>query len=255
MLLRPWRPKSVFGVVVVLVLAGIALYQINEWWPGCNFVRSWYHNEPAGESLIFAAAKAGCTGCVRTLLNHGADPDVSAPLIGAVQYGHYWTAWLLLKRGAHVNAGIGASTALCQALMREDRDNGVVELLLSSGATLQWPGDATQPDFDVFHCLHHSDFGPAPSEETRRFAHLIEHGLVDFFAKLPEGRRAQLILFLYDDEIKQLTQHGAKLNLDVRDGQGKTIFAPRPRVCDRVRLLISEGAEHGPQNASLSTNA
>src|SRR5258707_3206575 len=76
MLLGSRWSKIVFGTVVVLLLVGIALYQINEWWPGCNFVRGWYHSEPAGEPLIIAAAGAGCTGCVRTLLRHGTDPNI-----------------------------------------------------------------------------------------------------------------------------------------------------------------------------------
>jgi ankyrin repeat protein len=246
--------------MVVLVLAGIALYQINEWWPGCNFVRGWYHSEPAGESLIVAAAKGGCTGCVRTLLNHGANPNVVndvyvTPLVGAVQYGHYRTARLLLKAGANVNAGVGSGTALCQAVMSENRDDGsMTKLLVDYGANLKWTGDATQPDFNVFDCLHHSDVGPTPSEEARRFAQLIDRGLVNVFAKFPNHEQAELLRGLYDDEIKQLANHGAKLDLDVQDSHGKTIFALGPGVCNRVRLLVSEGAKYGSQDAEAVGN-
>lgn len=255
MLLKGEWPRIAFGTIVILALAGTALYQINEWWPGCNFALAFSKGE---EPLMIAAAKGGCTGCVRTLLRRGADPNIVSdiyvtPLVAAVQYGHYGTARLLLKRGANVNAGIGSGTALCQALMSENHDDRMTELLLNSGAALEWVGDATQPD-GIFDCLHHSDFGPLPSEEAKRFAHLIDHGLVNVFAKLPEHTQAELLGFLYDDEIRQLARHGAKLDLSARDSQGRTILALGPGVCNRVRLLISEGAKYGPQDAGAIYN-
>ncbi len=148
MLLGGRWSKVVLGIVVV-ILSGIALYQINEWWPGCNFARKFVDD---GEPLIIAAARAGCTGCVRTLLRHGADPNVneSAPLVVAAQQGHYRTEQLLLKRGANVNAGVGAGTALCQAMISlnsENPDDRIIELLVSSGAALQWKGDADIPNY------------------------------------------------------------------------------------------------------------
>jgi hypothetical protein len=172
------------------------------------------------------------------------------PLVAAVQYGHYGTARLLLKRGAQVNAGIGAGTALCQALMSENRDDGsMTQLLTDYGADLTWTGDAAQPEFSVFDCLHHSDVGPTPSEEAKRFAHLIDHGLVETFSKLPEDMQADLLGFLYDDEIKQLARHGAKLDLSARRSDGKTIISLEPGTCKRVRLLVSVGAQYAPQDA------
>lgn len=244
----------IFASTVAIVLAGFALYQINEWLPGCNFASQFARE---GEPLIVAAARAGCTGCVRTLLRHGTDPNIGddiygTPLVAAVQQGHYSTAQLLLKRGAHVNAGVGSGTALCQAMMSlnsENPNDDMIELLLSSGAALQWTGDADIPNYTVLDCLHHSDSGPTPPVEARRFAHLIDHGLVNCFAKLPEHRQAELLGFLYDDEIRQLARHGARLNLSARDNEGNTIISLQPGTCKRVRLLISEGAQYASQDA------
>jgi ankyrin repeat protein len=252
MLLRRRWSKVVLGTVVVVL--GIALYQINEWWPGCNFARKFADN---GEPLIIAAARAGCTGCVRTLLRHGADPNVneSAPLVVAAQQGHYSTARLLLKRGARVNDGVGARTALCQAMMSlngENPDDDMIELLVTSGAALQWTGDADIPNYSILDCLHHSDSGPSPSVESKRFAHLVDHGFVDVFNKSPEQYQAEVLMTLYDDEIKQLAKHGAKLNLDVRARDGQTMItrlAKAPGLCGRVRLLVSEGAQYAPEDA------
>src|SRR6266498_2741594 len=176
MLLRRRWLKIVGGSIVLLALSATALYEINEWWPGCNFAFAFSKGE---EPLMIAAAKGGCTGCVRTLLWRGADPNTGdniygTPLVAAVQYGHYWTARLLLKRGAHVNAGAGPGTALCQAMMSlnsENPDDDMIELLVSSGAALQWTGDADIPNYSVFDCLHHSDSGPTPSVEAKRFSH------------------------------------------------------------------------------------
>jgi len=264
MLLRARWSKIAFGTVVIVALAGFALYEINEWWPGCNFARTFArdYGKPNGEPLMVAASRAGCTGCVRTLLRHGTDPNIDdkiygTPLVAAVQQGHYRTAQLLLKRGAHVNAGIASGTALCQAMMSlnsENPDDDMIELLVNSGASLEWTGNADIVHYSVFRCLHHSDSGPTPSVEAKRFAHLVGHGLVDVFNKLPEQDQGSLLLFLYDDEIKQLSQHGARLNLDVRDSQGRTILALGPGVCNRVRLLISEGAKYGPQDAGVIDN-
>jgi hypothetical protein len=138
-LVKSRSPGVVFGTVVVLVLAGFALYQINEWWPGCNFARKFANN---GEPLIAAAARTGFTGWVCTLLRRGADPNVNdgEPLAAAAANGNYRTARLLLKRGARVNAGAGARTALCRAmgsLEGENPDDRMVELLMNSGAALQ----------------------------------------------------------------------------------------------------------------------
>lgn len=259
MLLKGKWPMIAFGTIVILVLAGTALYQINEWWPGCNFALAFSKGE---EPLMIAAAKGGCTGCVRTLLRHGADPNIVSdvyvtPLVAAVQQGHYWTARLLLKRGAQVNAGIGPGTALCQAMMSlnsENPDDDMIELLVSSGASLQWTGNADIASYSVFDCLHHSDSGPSPSVEAKRFAHLIDHGLVEAFFKLPEHRQAELLGFLYDDEIRQLARHGAKLDLSARRSDGKTIISLEPGTCNRIRLLISEGAQYAPQDAGAIYN-
>jgi hypothetical protein len=250
MLLGGRWSRVVLGIVVV-VLAGIALYQINEWWPGCNFARKFAEN---GEPLIAAAARTGFTGCVCTLLRRGADPNVNdgEPLVVAAGNGHYRTAQLLLKRGANVNAGVGARTALCQVMMSlnsENPDDDMVELLVSSGAALQWKGDADIPNYSIIDCLHHSDSGPTPSVEAKRFAHLVNHGLVDVFNRLPEQDQASYLWGLNDDEIKQMASHGAKLNLDVRDREGKTIVAFLPGACDRVRLLVSVGARYSPNDA------
>jgi len=245
--------KLVLGTAA-LVLAGTAIYQINEWWPGCNFARKF---EEKGEPLIAAAARTGFTGCVCTLLRRGADPNINEgqPLIAAVAHGNYRTARLLLKRGARVNAGVGARTALCRAmgsLESENPDDDMIELLVSSGAALQWTGDAQHPNYSVLDCLHHYDSGPGPSVEAKRFAHLVDHGFVDLFNKLPEQYQASVLTFLYDDEIKQLARHGAKLNLDVRDRDGQTIITRLtkwPDLCGRVRLLVSEGAQYAPEDA------
>jgi hypothetical protein len=160
----------------------------------------------------------------------------------------------LLKRGAHVNAGIGSGTALCQAVMTENPDSGMIELLLHSGAALRWIGDSEQPDFSVFDCLHHSDYGPTQSEQAKRFASLIDHGLVNTFNSLPKQRQAELLVFLNDDEIRQLARHGARLDLDARDGHGETILARldgAPGLCGRVQLLVSEGAYYTQNEAPL----
>ena len=254
MLLRRRWPKVALGIILLFALSAIALYHINEWWPGCNFARQFARD---GEPLIVAAARAGCTGCVRTLLRHGTDPNMSnkiygTPLVAAVQQGHYWTARLLLRRGAHVNSGVGPGTALCQAMMSlnsENPDVDMIQLLMNSGAALQWKGDADIPNYRVFQCLHHSDSGPSPSVEAKRFAHLIDHGLVDLFNELPEQEQASVLVFLYDDEIKQLARHGAKLSLDVRDRDGRTLvtrLTMAPGLCRRIRLLVSEGAQYAP---------
>jgi Ankyrin repeats (3 copies) len=254
---RRWL-KILFGSGLVFALAAIALYQIDEWWPGCNFAGKFAGAGP----LIVAAAREGCTGCVRTLLRHGVDPNTAegstlylTPLVAAVQRGHYWTARLLLKRGARVNAGTGPGTALCQAMMSlnsENPDDDMIELLASSGAALQWKGDSEQPNFSVLDCLHHSDSGPTPSVEAKRFVHLVDHGFVDVFNKSPEQYQASVLMSLYDDEIKQLARHGAKLNLDVRDRDGQTVvtrLTKAPERCGRVRLLVSEGAQYAPEDA------
>jgi ankyrin repeat protein len=262
MLLRRRWSKVILGIVLLLALSAIALYEINEWWPGCNFARKFArdYGKPGGEPLIIAAAKAGCTGCVRTLLRHGVDPNIEddiygTPLVAAAQQGHYWTARLLLKRGARVNAGVGPGTALCQAMMSlnsENPDDDIIELLVSSGAALQWTGDADIPDYSVLDCLRHSDSGPSPSVEAKRFAHLVDHGFVDVFNKSPEQYQASVLMSLYDDEIKQLARHGAKLNLDVRERDGQTILTrltKAPGRCGRIRLLVSEGAQYAPEDA------
>ena len=265
MLLGGRWSKAIHGMVVGLVLAGIAFYEFDVWWTGCGFMVV-HPPEPA----IIAAAKQGCTGCIRTLLRRGADPNAGdkiygTPLVTAAAYGHLSTARFLLQRGADVNAGIGAGTALCQAMMSVNREEGnMVYLLVSSGAALQWKGDAEHPDYSVFDCLHHFDVGPQPSEEARRVSHLVDHGLANVFDNFPEHRQAELLGFLYDDEIKQLARHGAKLNLDARDREGQTILtrlnmAPglstRVRLqasqalCARIRLLVSEGAQYAPEDA------
>jgi len=256
MLLSRWL-KILFGIALLFALSAIALYEINEWWPGCNFASAL---SKGGEPLMIAAAKGGCTGCVRTLLRRGADPNAGdniygTPLVAAVQYGHYWTARLLLKRGAHVNAGAGPGTALCQAMMSlnsENPDDDMIELLVSSGAALQWTGNADIPNYSAFHCLHHSDSGPTPTVEAKRLSNLVDHGLVDVFNKLPEQDQASVLLSLSDDEIKQLARHGAKLNLGVRDRDGQTILTRLnvgPGLCGRVRLLVSEGAQYATEDA------
>lgn len=257
------RVNVLLGIVLLLALSVFALYEINEWWPGCNFARKFASNygRPGGEPLIIAAARAGCTGCVRTLLRHGVDPNTKdsvygTPLVAAVQQGHYWTASLLLKRGALVNAGVGPSNALCQAMMSlnsENPDDRIVELLMNSGAALQWKGDAEIPNYSVLDCLHHSDSGPTPAVEVKRFAHLVDHGFVDVFNKSSEQYQASVLITLYDDELKQLARNGARLNLSVRDRDGKTILARltmEPGLCGRVRLLISLGAQYGADDAA-----
>jgi hypothetical protein len=128
----------------------------------------------------------------------------------------------------------------------------MIELLVSSGAALQWKGNAEQPNFSVFDCLHHSDSGPTAVVEAKRFAHLVDHGLVDVFNKLPEHSQASVLTFLYDDEIKQLARQGAKFSLDVRDRDGQNILTRGtkvPGLCGRIRFLVSEGAQYAPQDA------
>ena len=263
---RRWL-RIVFGTVVIVALVGVALYEINEWWPGCNFARKFAAN---GEPLIAAAARTGFTGCVCTLLRRGADPNVNdgEPLLAAVANGNYRTARLLLKRGARVNAGAGARTALCRAmgsLEGENPDDRMVELLMNSGAALQWKGDAGMPNHSVMDCLHHFDSGPGPSVEAKRFAHLVDHGFVDMFNNSSEEYQFRVMTFLYDDEIKQLGEHGAKFNLDARYRDGQTLLTrlnvampglsahdrllASQSLCARIRLLVSEGAQYAPQDA------
>jgi hypothetical protein len=186
MLARRRRPEVILGIVLILALSAIALYEINEWWPGCNFARKFARNygKSRGEPLIIAAAGAGCTACIRTLITNGVDPNTEdsiygTPLVAAVQRGHYWTVRLLLKRGARVNTGVGPGSAICQAMMSlnsENPDDDIIELLMNSGAVLQWKGDADIPNYSVLDCLRHSDSGPTPAVEAKRFAHLVDHG-------------------------------------------------------------------------------
>jgi hypothetical protein len=56
MLLTARWSKILLGSVLALVLAGIAFYYINEWWPGCNFAFAFSKGE---EPLMIAAAKGG----------------------------------------------------------------------------------------------------------------------------------------------------------------------------------------------------
>jgi ankyrin repeat protein len=259
MLLSSLRLKIAVSVVALLTLLAVFGCTIYEWWPGCNFARRFArdYGKPDGEPLIIAAAETGCTGCVRTLLGRGVDPNIDdriygTPLVAAVLHGHYWTARLLIKDGARVNDGVGPSTALCQAMGSRNSENpgdDMIELLLNSGAALQWRGDADISNYSVLDCLHHSDSGPSPSVEARRFAHLVNHGFINVFNQSPEQYQASVLKSLYADEIKQLGAHGAKLNLDARDSEGKTIVSLVPGTCDRVRLLVSVGAQYAPTDA------
>ncbi|KAJ7616537.1 hypothetical protein FB45DRAFT_1008014 [Roridomyces roridus] len=98
-------------------------------------------NAPGGDlggTALSAASRSGQTDTLRTLLLHGADPNLTggaygSPLIAAAHHNHYQTVHLLLKNGASINLCAGPyGNALTAASVENHAE--VVQLLLNSGA-------------------------------------------------------------------------------------------------------------------------
>ena len=215
--MTPKQRKTLLGaciaVIIAIAVVPLLAYVDNEWLPDCSGVPM-----PYTEPLIVAASQEGCTGCVRSLLRRGVDPDLESPthvrpLFAAIEYHHPLTAAVLIHSGARINEGKGFSRPLCAAVRSEyARDDAMVRLLVESGANLQWA--ETAPDYpgNVLDCLVHGESGMGRDVEPETFRYLADHGLVEIFNQLPEVRRSELKHFLYLQELAELKKRGVHID-------------------------------------------